>query len=102
MGVPLPIFAPEYEPVTAIVEQPTIAAKLASGDLYMMTLADAEDRAHGGVYQRTDALTGVTYAYWRNGRSIIWQEVALDTPLCGGCDAECPDGICDRCAEYRP
>lgn len=81
----------------AFAEWPeAIRAKLLSGDLYVMSAEDCEDRTHGGVYLRTDALTGITWASWRHLLGDIrWQEVAIDTPLCSSCDLPVLAGPCD-------
>jgi hypothetical protein len=80
-----------------LAPQPSVADKLASGDLYVMHLEDAEDRASGGVYVRTDALTGIEWASWRTLSGMRWQSIAINVPLCGGCDEPCPDGVCSEC-----
>lgn len=80
-----------------VAPQPSVAEKLASGELYVMRLEDAEDRAAGGVYVRTDALTGIQWASWRTLSGMRWQSVAIDVALCGACDSPAPTGICLEC-----
>lgn len=84
-------------PTSQTIAPQSIAGKLATGELYVMSLEDAEDRASGGVYVRTDALTGIEWASWRTLSGMRWQSIAINVPLCGGCDEPCPDGICSQC-----
>lgn len=80
-----------------IAPQPSVAEKLASGELYKMSLEDVRDRHWFPVFIRYDALTGIEYAAWRRGPGQPWQEVAIDVALCGACDNPAPTGICLEC-----
>ena len=90
-----------FNPARENVFSEKVAKMIESGELYVMTMDDVHDRAWSQVFTRYDFITGLRWASWKSLPSDKrWNEVAVDVPLCGSCDAPVSEhGKCSWCEE---